>query len=128
MHSVRAVERIMGVHGLGGEDAAGDGFGGGGGRCHLSNDTRRRNSHLASAARGDADFLEGLDDVVADAAGVGDGAILAHPKAFVDAASEMFGEVTVDIRVDDRDPVGGVNFDLTGLSAHFLSPNSSASH
>ena len=59
----------------------------------------------AAARPADVRHLERLqrgDDVVADAAGVGDGRVGADPDAFVDAVAEVFGELAEDIAVDLR--------------------------
>ena len=40
--------------------------------------------------------------VVADAARVGNGRILAHPNALVNAAAQMLGKMAVDVGVDNR--------------------------
>ena len=48
-----------------------------------------------------AELLERGDDVVAEAARVGDRRVLADPDAFVDQAAEVLGELAVDGRVDD---------------------------
>ena len=54
------------------------------------------------AEDGDVELLQRRDDVVADAARVGDRRVLADPDALVDAAAEVLGEVAVDVPVDDR--------------------------
>ncbi|OPZ98255.1 MAG: hypothetical protein BWY72_00914 [Bacteroidetes bacterium ADurb.Bin416] len=46
------------------------------------------------------DLFEGSDDVVAVAMGVGNGGIFAHPDASVDAMTEVFGEMTVNVATD----------------------------
>src|SRR5512146_1421428 len=43
---------------------------------------------------------QGLDDISAKTSHVGDGRILADPDAVINAAAEVLGEMTVDIRVD----------------------------
>ena len=53
------------------------------------------------------DFLQRLDHILANAVLVRDAGIFAHPVAFIDAASQMFGEVTVNIAVYFRP--GGAN-------------------
>ncbi len=52
------------------------------------------------AKDGDIELFQCVDDVFANAAYVGNGRIFAHPEAFVDAAAQVFGEVTVDLRGD----------------------------
>ena len=49
---------------------------------------------------GDVDRLEGVDDVVPHAAGVGDVRVFADPDAVVDAAAEVLGEVAVEVAAD----------------------------
>ena len=46
--------------------------------------------------------LQRGDDVVADAAGVGDGGVGADPDALVDAVAEMLGELAEEVAVDLR--------------------------
>jgi hypothetical protein len=48
------------------------------------------------------DGLQGRDHVVAIAPGVGDLAVLADPDALVDAASQVLGELAVDLGLDHR--------------------------
>ena len=48
------------------------------------------------------EVLQRGDDVVADAAGVGDRRSGPDPDAFVDAAAQVLGEVAVHVAVDDR--------------------------
>jgi hypothetical protein len=52
---------------------------------------------------------ERLDDVVAISVGVRNRRLLAHPHAFVDSRAEMLGELTVDVRIDDRARLIGAN-------------------
>ena len=54
------------------------------------------------ADHGDMDMAQRLDHVATIAADVRDHALLADPDAFVDAASEMLGELAVDVPGDDR--------------------------
>ena len=49
---------------------------------------------------GHADLPEGLGHVLSDALFVGDGAVLAHEDAAIDAAAQMFGKMAVDLRTD----------------------------
>jgi len=49
---------------------------------------------------GDIDRPQGLHHVVADAARVGDGRLLAHPDPIVNAATQVFGKVPVDVAAD----------------------------
>ena len=48
------------------------------------------------------DAFERLHNVRAHAVDIRDGAVLAHKETVVDAAAEMFGEIAVDLRLDDR--------------------------
>ena len=48
----------------------------------------------------DVDRAEGVEDVGAHAAGVGDRRIFADPDAVVDAAAEVLGEVAVEVAAD----------------------------
>lgn len=52
------------------------------------------------AEDGDIELAQGMDDILADTAGIGDGGVFPDPDAFIDTASEVFGEVAVDIGVD----------------------------
>jgi hypothetical protein len=54
------------------------------------------------ADHGDVDMAQRLDHVATIAADVRDIALFADPDAFVDAASEMLGELAVDVLGDDR--------------------------
>ena len=54
------------------------------------------------AQYGHFQFFERRHQVVANAAGVGNGRILTDPDAFVNAMAEMFGELAVNISIDDR--------------------------
>ena len=49
------------------------------------------------------EFFERLQCRQAQAFSIGDFRIPAHPEAIVDAASEMFDEVTVNVRIDPAD-------------------------
>ena len=55
------------------------------------------------------DLLQRGDDVVADAARVGNGAVLAHPDAFIDAPAEVLGEMAVNVPADGVCALVGVN-------------------
>ena len=55
------------------------------------------------------DPLQRLHHVVADAARVGDRAVLAHPDAAVDAAAQVLGELAVDVAVDRCLGFAGMN-------------------
>jgi hypothetical protein len=55
------------------------------------------------------DFLQRGDDVVADAARVGNGAVLAHPDAFGNAPAEVLGELPVNVPADGVFALVGVN-------------------
>ena len=48
------------------------------------------------------DAFERLHNVRAHAVDIRDGAVLAHKETVVDAAAEMLGEISVDLRLDDR--------------------------
>jgi len=61
------------------------------------------------AQHGDLDAPQRRRHVVADAARVGDGRVLADPDALVDAAAEVLGEVPVDSLVDARHASVGVD-------------------
>ena len=65
------------------------------------------------------DGAHGVDEVLADAVDVGDLRVLANPDAVVDDSAEMLDEVTVDLRRDGADGLGGedldVRVDLRGL-------------
>ncbi len=52
--------------------------------------------------------LQRRDNVVADAAGVGDRRILAHPNALVNAPAQVLGKMTVDIAIDHHPRLIGV--------------------
>ena len=54
------------------------------------------------AEHGDVEVFQRGHDIVADAAGVGNRRVGPDPDALVDAASEVLGEVAVDVFVDDR--------------------------
>ena len=68
-----------------------------------------REATTRPAQQGDLDALEGGDDIVADAAGVGDRAILADPHAFVNAVAEVLRELAVDVAVDGVLPLVGMD-------------------
>ena len=72
------------------------------GRCRRASDTRRRSSRRASAPPAPCSFFKRGDDIVAIAARVGNRGVLADPDAFVDAATEMLGELAVDVATDLR--------------------------
>ena len=55
------------------------------------------------------DLPERGDDIIADAARIGDRAVLAHPDALVDAAAEVFRELAVDVAVDRVAPLVGMD-------------------
>ena len=55
------------------------------------------------------DRLERGHDVVADAAGVGDGGVGTDPDALVDAGAEVLGELAEDVPVDLRARLRGVD-------------------
>jgi hypothetical protein len=55
--------------------------------------------------------LERADDVVAPAPRVGDVRLRADPHAAVDAGAEVFGELAIDVLVDDRAGFAGVDAD-----------------
>ena len=55
------------------------------------------------------DFLQRGDHVIADAAGVGDRAVFAHPDAAINAMAEMLGKLPVDIAIDDRPRLIGLD-------------------
>ena len=66
------------------------------------------------AEHGNLDRLQGRHDVVADAAGVGDRAVLADPVALVDAVPQVLGEMAVDIAVDLHLALIGVDHERVG--------------
>ncbi len=78
---------------------------------------------IGEAAAGPADIrdldgFQGADDVVADAAGVGDRGIGADPDAFVNAVAEVLGELAEDVAVDRGARLCGVDRD--GDGRHFV--------
>ena len=54
---------------------------------------------------------QGFDDIRAEAVYVGDGRILADPDAVIDAATEVLGEMTVDIGIDGGECISRVQGD-----------------
>lgn len=80
---------------------------------------------IGEAAAGPADdggfdAAQGFDDVAAEAAGIGDGRILADPDAVVDAAAEVLGKMPVDVGVDGGDGVRRVEGDAGGGQGYLL--------
>ena len=60
------------------------------------------------------EFAQGRDDIIANAARIGDRTVLADPDAFVDAAAEVFGEVAEQVRMHFTD--GAIDIDLDARS------------
>src|SRR5262249_21634857 len=57
-------------------------------------------------------LLERIHHILAIAADVGDFAVLADPNAFIDAAPQMFGKLAIDMPVDRRSRLGGIDRDI----------------
>src|SRR6185436_12234399 len=55
------------------------------------------------------DLFQRSDDVVADAAGVRNRRVFAHPDALVDAMAEMLREMAVDVGIDDGAGLAGLD-------------------
>ena len=49
---------------------------------------------------GDVDRFEGFDDVGANAPDVGDRRVFADPNAVINAAAQVFGEVTINVTIN----------------------------
>ncbi len=62
------------------------------------------------AQEGDVQFAHGIEDVFAEAIGIGEGRLLFEDAA-IDAAAEMFDEVAVEQGVDVADDAFGIDFD-----------------
>ncbi|OPZ70388.1 MAG: hypothetical protein BWY82_02081 [Verrucomicrobia bacterium ADurb.Bin474] len=57
-------------------------------------------------------FLQRSQHVIAVAVGIGNRRIRSDPDSFVNAMAEVFGELTVDVFVDDRSAPRGVEHEL----------------
>jgi hypothetical protein len=71
-----------------------------------------REATAGPAHDGHLEILQRLDDVVAIAVGIRDRGFLADPYAFIDAGAQVLGELTIDVRVDDRARLIGAHRDL----------------
>ena len=58
-----------------------------------------------------------VNEIFPNAADIGDFRILSNPDAIVDAAAEVFREMSVDIRRDSSDLLIGKNVDSGGRGA-----------
>ena len=67
--------------------------------------------------------FQGGHHVVAITPGVRDGRALPHPDAFVDAAAEVLGEMAVDVLVDHRPGLGGVEDQRGAVAVRFSGAN-----
>src|SRR5262249_42193450 len=62
----------------------------------------------------DFDSFKSGDYIVADSAGVGNGTVLPDPNALINAVSEVFGKLPIDITTDRVFGLIGMNDQLTG--------------
>jgi len=74
------------------------------------------------AQDGDFAFLQRGHDVVANAASVRNRAVFLHPIALVNAAAQVFGEMTVDVAVDGGLGVTGAERELGGVLRSLQAP------
>ena len=63
----------------------------------------------------DPDFFQRGDDIIADAARVGNRAVLAHPDAFINTTAKVFGKLTIDVPADLRARLVRVNDEPAGF-------------
>ena len=64
------------------------------------------------AQQGQLDSLQRLDNVVANAARVGDRALLSDPDSFVNAVAKVFGKLAIDVSADGVFSAVGVDNQL----------------
>jgi hypothetical protein len=65
-------------------------------------------------------LTEGGNDIVADAAGIGDGRIFANPEAVINAASQMFRKVPIDMAINASFTGIGMNNQLIHNYFYFV--------